>query len=299
VPVVTTRGEYLYVGRLEVGFNSKGEIVRIGEASGPIRVIGGEEEDSVDADPALERRVVGPVASALRSMTEQVVATSETKLNGFHDDIRSRETNLGNLVADSLLWSAKQMADTYKIRRAEIAMVNGGGIRNGISAGTIHEIDIFHACPFPSFVTVVEGISPADLKGLLENAFSRVDSNGNIAGASGTGRFAQIAGFSVVYNPAREPGDRVKEVRLDNGELIVKDNRLVPGARSLHLATTDFLVNGGDEWDVGRSPRTGIGVTCQQAVTDFLLASPMIGGLGGRVAATAYPESETQRIVRE
>jgi hypothetical protein len=40
-------------------------------------------------------------------------------------------------------------------------------------------------------------------------------------------------------------------------------------------------------------------MTCQQAIAEFLRASPMIGGLGGEVTASAYPESETQRIVRE
>ncbi|MGB5532855.1 MAG: bifunctional metallophosphatase/5'-nucleotidase, partial [Acidimicrobiia bacterium] len=38
VPIVTTSGEYKYLGQLEVGFDLDGNVVGIGDASGPLMV---------------------------------------------------------------------------------------------------------------------------------------------------------------------------------------------------------------------------------------------------------------------
>jgi 5'-nucleotidase / UDP-sugar diphosphatase len=51
--------------------------------------------------------------------------------------------------------------------------------------------------PFPNFVSVVEDISREQFKEILENAVSRVEFT--------DGRFAQVAGFSYVYDAAGTP----------------------------------------------------------------------------------------------
>jgi len=71
VSIVTTGGEYKYVGRLIVDFDkTTGEITRIDPDSGPVRVAGGANPDAVMPDPEVQAQVTGPV--------QAFVATLET-----------------------------------------------------------------------------------------------------------------------------------------------------------------------------------------------------------------------------
>jgi 5'-nucleotidase len=62
IPVVTTAGNYKYVGRLVAEFDRRGNLIRVGNQSGPVRVAGGEQPDAVAPDPEVQAQVVEPVA---------------------------------------------------------------------------------------------------------------------------------------------------------------------------------------------------------------------------------------------
>lgn len=84
----------------------------------------------------------------------------------------------------------------------QVAIANGGGIRNDEiipSGSTISALKTFEILPFTNFISVIEDISSENFKLLLENAYSRTVFEGGqiIRQGSGTGRFAQIAGFMV------------------------------------------------------------------------------------------------------
>jgi hypothetical protein len=66
VPVLTTNGDYKYIGRLVVGFNPAGKLVQVSSASGPVRV-SGVAPDAVIPDPTVEQLVTEPVAEFLRT----------------------------------------------------------------------------------------------------------------------------------------------------------------------------------------------------------------------------------------
>ncbi|HZD57685.1 MAG TPA: 5'-nucleotidase C-terminal domain-containing protein, partial [Anaerolineales bacterium] len=254
IPVVTTRGSYSYVGRLVVGFDKGGNVIELGTDSGPVRVAGGDNPDAVEPDPVVQARVVEPVEAAIAALAENVIGTSEVDLNGVRADVRTKETNEGNLIADALKWQADQLAPSFGAGAPDIALQNGGGIRNDsiIPAGPITALDTFTMVPFPNFVAVVESIPPEQLKEIMENAVSRVEFV--------DGRFAQISGFTLVWNPSgtpqvldldanvTTPGTRVVEITLDDGTSIVSGGSVVPGAPSVNVATIDFLANGGDQY---------------------------------------------------
>src|SRR5690606_10863861 len=101
VPVVTTVGNYKYVGRLVVNFNRDGEVVSTDESSGPVRV-SGVAPDAVEPDQGIQRDVVDPVNEFIADQAENVIAQSEVALNGLRESVRTEETNLGNLMADAL-----------------------------------------------------------------------------------------------------------------------------------------------------------------------------------------------------
>lgn len=286
VPVVTTAGSYAYVGRLVVGFDKHGEVISTGSNSGPVRVAGGDNPDAVMPDPMVQAMVVDPLREALAGLAENVLATSEVPLNGVRTDIRTKETNEGNLIADSLLWQATQLAPSFGVPAPDIALQNGGGIRNGnvIPAGPITELDTFSMVPFANFLAIVPDVPRDQFKLILENAVSRVE--------FGDGRFAQIAGFSFTWDAALPAGSRVVEAELDDGTMLISGGAVVAGA-PLHIATIDFLAKGGDQYPFAGAPFTTLGATYQLALENYL-----VHGLSGVITAADYPFGGEGRITR-
>jgi 5'-nucleotidase len=211
--------------------------------------------------------------------------------------VRTAETNLGNLLADALLWQANQLAPAFGVAPAHVALQNGGGIRNDslIPAGPITELDTFDIASFGNFVSIVPSIPPAQFKEIMENAVSRAP--------LADGRFAQISGFTLVYDPAQtaqvvdnagnvlSPGSRVREIRLDDGTYIVQNGAVVPGAPSVNIATNDFSARGGDQYPFRGAPFTTVGVTYQQALKNYIETA-----LAGLITAADYPEGGEGRI---
>ena len=308
VPIVTTGGEYKYVGRLRVNFDiSSGEIISIDPDSGPVRVTGGAHPDAVKPDPEVQSLVTVPVQTYVNKLEKNIVARSEVALNGKRKQVRSKETNIGNLVADALLSEAQRLSRSHGIKAPVIALTNGGGIRNNtiIAAGQISERDTYDIAPFANFLTVFESLTVKTLKNLLENAVSRIDNQGNPAG-SGTGRFAQVAGFSFEYDSSRSaakiahdgrivnPGKRITRVILDDKTKLIEDGNIVADpSYTLALATTDFLARGGDQYPFGASPFINLFITYQEALSNYIRLD-----LRGVITAVDYPEGGSGRIAR-
>ncbi len=298
VPIVTTSGGYRYVGRLVVGFNRRGRVVAIDDESGPVRV-SGVAPDAVEPDPVVQSNVVEPVTEALAELASNVVGTSEVALDGTRTNIRTIETNQGNLIADALLWQATQLAPSFGAPLPDVALQNGGGIRNEsvIGPGPVSELDTFDMLPFANFVSVVPDIPATQLKELLENAVSRVEFV--------DGRFTHVAGFSFSWDPdgtpqvvddagtVLTPGSRVVDVTLDDGTVLVEGGAVVAGAPAVSIATIDFSARGGDQYPYRGAPFTTLGVTYQQALRAYIETA-----LSGSITAADYPEGGEGRITR-
>jgi hypothetical protein len=157
-------------------------------------------------------------------------------------------------------------------------------------------LDVEGMVPFANFVSVVEDIPREQFKEILENAVSRVE--------FGDGRFAQVAGFSFVWDAAMTPqilddefnvtqvGERVREVTLDDGTVVVSGGSVVPGD-PITIATINFLAVGGDQYPYRGAPFTTLGVTYAQGLRNYIEV-----GLGGVVRAADYPEGGEGRITR-
>ena len=302
VPVVTTPGNYKYVGKLRLGFNARGRIVAIKDDSGLKRVAGGDQPDAVKPNRRIQRQVVEPVAESVEDLANNVIAQTAVELNGRTIDVRTKETNAGNLIADSQLWQATKLASEFGVPEPDISLQNGGGIRNDlvIPPGDITELDTFTWLPFSNFVTVVEDVERATLKDILEHV---------VTAAPGTaaGKFAQIGGFEFVYDAdgtprqtdedgnVTNPGDRIEDVVLDDGTVIVQNGVVVPGP-ALTVATIDFLARGGDGYPFGEVEFTPLGVSYQQGLANYLTEAD---GLNGQVTAADYPEGGEGRIIAE
>lgn len=297
VPVVTTAGDYKYLGRLVVTFDRDGNLTSIADRSGPIRV-SGVAPDAVPADRFVQREVVDPVAEYVAELDATVVAQSEVALEGRRDPgVRTAETNLGNLLADALLDAGQDGAAEFGVAPPQVALQNSGGIRNNslLPAGDLTELDTFAVAPFSNFVAVVPDVPRTQFREIMENAVSGLP--------AADGRFAQVGGFRFSYDPAGTaqqvddagtvltPGSRIVDVTLDDGTPIVVGG-VVQDGPGISVATNDFSARGGDQYPFRGLPFTSVGVSYQQALADYL-----VDDLAGTVTAADYPEGGEGRIV--
>lgn len=207
-----------------------------------------------DPDTALVAR---DYEDRLGMALEAEVGNTRVPLDGVSSSLRSRETNLGNFVADAM------RDDTG----AAIAIVNSGSIRVNqvMPAGTLRMKDLVAIHPFGGTVCVIEATGSLILE-MLNNGLSEIGED--------DGRFPQVSGIRFVVDPAAPVGNRIREVE-------VGDEPLDP-ARSYQVAVSDYMVRQGDgykmlaEAKVLRNPEAG------NVFPDVIQAR--IRALGGEIA---------------
>ncbi|WP_207592243.1 5'-nucleotidase C-terminal domain-containing protein [Halomontanus rarus] len=155
----------------------------------------------------------------------EVIGETAVDLDVRTDVVRSEESNFGN-------WLTDVMAEDVD---ADVAIQNGGSIRSDrvYEAGNITRRMIVDILPFPNSVVKLE-VTGDQLREALEHGVSSIE--------DGHGRFPQVSGISYAYDPDAPAGDRLEEVTV-GGEDLDPDERY-------ELATNDFLVGGGDGYDV-------------------------------------------------
>ena len=89
------------------------------------------------------------------------------------------------------------------------------------------------------------------------------------------------------------PGTRVLDAVLDDGTPIVVGGVVQPGP-DIAIAIADFLARGGDQYPFRGAPFTTVGVTYQQALSNFI-----VNGLGGLISTDDYPEGGEGRITEQ
>lgn len=297
VPIVTAGSDYKYVGRLVLNFDANGDLASVGDRSGPVRV-SGTGADAVEPHPEVEAQVTKPVADYVAGLGNTEIAQSEVALDGGRDPgVRTQETNLGNLMADSLLDTGRRNAGEYGVAEPQIGIQNGGGIRNDsvIPAGPLSALDTYSIAPFANQVAVVPNLPRSQVKELLERGVASTP--------AADGGFMQVAGVNFAYDPARTaqvvtgdgevttPGERVRHVILHDGTVIVEDGVVVDG-EAITIATNDFSARGGDMYPFRDADFTVVGATYQGALEHFVTET-----LSGRITAADYPEGGSGRIV--
>jgi len=302
IPLVTTNGNYKYVGRLDLAFDAAGTASVQG--GGPKRVVvatGTPPADAVAADPALLAEVQTPVQSCLAALAASPVAETEVVFDRGRPGVRARQANAGNLVADAWLDTYDRNAANVGLPARDatvIAIQNGGGIRdnagnflpgNGLP-GVVSRLDLLNMLPFDNTMVVVTGVTPAELKLVLERSGASLPGQG--------GQFLQIAGLSVTYDVAfaanvtlgdgtiTVQGERVREVQLDDGTVVVTGGVVQAGAPDVSIVTNNFTASGGDNYPtLAAKPRTtlrdasGLAIPYELPARQYLASFPV--GLGG------------------
>ena len=110
-----------------------------------------EVKDLEEDEEILE--IIAQMESLNAPIVNAVVGKTSVDLDGLYENVRTKETNLGNLVADAMRESTG----------ADIAFVNGGAIRATIPTGDIIVNQILKCLPFTNTLAVIE-ITGAELK---------------------------------------------------------------------------------------------------------------------------------------
>ena len=237
---------------------------------------------------------VNAATETLNAKLNEVVATSEVDLTIYDplvtkDDgskiriIRSAETNLGNLCSDA-----------YRDQSgADVAFVNGGGIRVSIDAGEITLNDILKVHPFGNAMCVVEATGQQILDALEFGARAVPSENGGFQHTSGltyeihtyietsakqdeNGMFAGVEGEY-----------RVKNVKV-GGEDLVLDKVYTVASHNY------MLKNGGDGFNMFMNCKL---LQDEVMIDNQVLINYITGTLGG-VVGEAYAEPYGQgRII--
>ena len=168
-------------------------------------------------------RIVDKYAEEVEKTMGRLIGETAVDLDG--ENVRRKETNLGNFVADIL----KEESG------ADAAIINGGGLRASIKKGAITVKDIYSVLPFDNYIVAIR-LTGKQIRDALEYGLSGI--------ASGEGRFPQVAGLSFTYSAKRPAGSRV-------GNILINGNPLDPEKQYI-VATVDFLAAGGDGYQVFR-----------------------------------------------
>jgi 2',3'-cyclic-nucleotide 2'-phosphodiesterase (5'-nucleotidase family) len=135
--------------------------------------------------------IVEKYASRLEKEFGQVIGRTDVTLDGSNNDVRSRETNIGDFVADAMRnWSMAVFPDSPF---PYIALMNGGALRwnRVFPPGNLTKGDLVELLPFGN-VIIVFLMKYADLRAVLEDGLAFLPDP--------DGSFFQISGFRLFHN---------------------------------------------------------------------------------------------------
>ena len=329
VPLITSKGNYNYLGRFDVSFNAQGKVTSYNKTTSyPRRVVPASSvatalgvTDAVIPDKRIVDAVEKPLNTCLTGFAKSIASTqvvfatdrgSATVLG-----VRTAETNGGNLVADSFVKAYTARAAAVGLPAAGtanpvVAVQNGGGIRQGGGttlpitgvAGAINRGNTFDLLPFDNRLVAVTSVSAADLKEIFERSCA--------VSTSGGGQFLQFSGMKVscsrtgtaivISTPTGDAyagnittaGTRVKEITLSDGRALVKDGAVVAGAPTVTIVTNQFTADGGDNYPTfQKMTKVAFGVSYEQGLYDYLLSFPKNAAGLPEVPATDARYSKT------
>ena len=274
--IVSTDGEYSYVGRLVVEFDDNGVLLPQSinpNESGPVasdaqgvsevwtQAAPGEDPFAPGRKGAVVRQLTDAVQGVVTAKDQQIFGTSTVFVEGRREKVRTEETTLGNLTADANLVAAQQVDPTV-----QVSLKNGGGIRapigevlgdsgdlvppqanplSGKETGQISQLDIENSLRFNNELTLLT-LTAEQLRQVLEHGVAET------APGQTPGRFPQVGGLSFSFDATLPAGQRIRSAAIvdESGDivdpLVIGGQIFGDGDRPIRLVTLNFLAEGGD-----------------------------------------------------
>ncbi len=278
VALVNSDREYRYVNRLIVGFDANGLLAEISPESRPypadsqgVSEVANLAGSGVTVPDQEVTDAITEVSNVLIELDGTIAGQTDVFLNGERQDVRTQETNLGNVTADANLFEARQTDPM-----TAVSLKNGGGIRASIGAilpgeegvrvpplanpltgkedGDVSLLDIQNALRFNNGLVLLT-VSAAELKDIIEHGLANI----------GGGQTLQVGGIRLSYDPAgtaiafdadgtvTTPGTRVQSLAIVDDTGAVTDVIVEAGAvagdpeRPIRIVTLNFLADADDE----------------------------------------------------
>lgn len=234
-------------------------------------------------------------------------AETTVVLNGAKDPgVRTEETNLGDLITDSMLWKATKEEGSIKVDVDNIvAVTNGGGIRATINVGDITRKDVNTVLPFGNTIAVVYVKGSELLEAIEASTYST---------PGAVGGFPQISGMQIEIDTTRPydandteyPGstyfgpktiNRVT-IRSINGKAFDEDEVYA-------VVTNNFLAAGGDTYYAfaSASEQFDTGIPMDEALMEYIdevldgeITEETYGAPAGRIAVVTSHNISSEPI---
>ena len=168
--------------------------------------------DSVTPDPVVAQRVAS-AQKAVAALASKVVATLAQDLPYSSED--DEHSPLGNVTADAMRAAG----------HADFAVMNHGGVRAPLRAGTVRYSDVFEVQPFGNVLYKLTA-KGADMRQYFEKIVSRRRPN------------AWVSGLSIVYDSTRALGSRITSI-------VLADGKSLDDAATYTVVINDFMLTGG------------------------------------------------------
>jgi 2',3'-cyclic-nucleotide 2'-phosphodiesterase (5'-nucleotidase family) len=276
--IVCTDGEWKYVGRLVVDFDSMGILIPsrldstingayAADSLGVVAVCGNYNNAFTGNKPgALAKDITSKIQNIITTQDGNIFGVTNKFIQGERNSVRVEETNLGNLSADANLWYTKKKEPTIVA-----SIKNGGGIRASIgeirvlgstnalellppqanpaakkAEGDISQLDISNSLRFNNGLVAVT-LKPIQLLEVINHAVATWTPTAT------PGQFCQIGGLKFSFDPTLPAGTRVKTLvlidSLDNIIDEVYSNGALRGdtSRGIRVTTLNFLENAGND----------------------------------------------------
>ncbi|XP_025097410.1 5'-nucleotidase-like isoform X2 [Pomacea canaliculata] len=273
-----------YLGILHVTFDDNGNVI---DYNGKPRLL----DASVQNDNAT-LEMLKPWREKVSVESSSVIGKTLVNLEGSSTICRIRECNLGNLIADGMIYGNRKLLEQDPDRWSDvtIAITNGGGIRDTIVRGNVTIANILNVMPFQNTIDAIT-IKGKYLQAALEHSVSRYktcNQTGDLFGG-----FLQVSGLQVRYDLSQPVGQRVVSVQALCNDCLVPRYFPLEAEKVYKVILPSFVRTGGDGYTMFRDNALNTELYNRLDSEVFLdyvkKTSPIAQGIEGRIQYVVGP----------
>lgn len=248
--VVQTGSKLKYIGEITVTFSENETYIEPKLLS--------KKEFSIYGKDSEVEALCKTKENELDKVFDQIIGktNSELQANKLYDSkknisiVKNRETSMGDIVADSMIWATKDLLKTTEYANyPTVAMTNGGSIKANIKSGEITVGDVYNILPYGSSLAV-KLVTPKKLYEVLEHSISELKLNKDSTRIQNlSSLYPQISGmrFEMDLNKTKERVINVYLKDKENSEILLDK---FDDKTKIALVSNDFLISGGDGFDM-------------------------------------------------
>lgn len=242
---IVSTGQYLNnIGKVTMKFDDNNKLKGI-----KCELIRKQDILTLQEDEGVLRLIDEIEQEQLNGELGEIISHTDIELNGNRKCVRVGSTNMSKMLSRAL----------YEHTNADIAILNGGTIRDSIGVGDIRKLDILNVIPFDNTL-VTKKLTGSQIKKVLEEGV------GYYPGESGG--FPDIAGMTYKFDPKRPKGSRVISIKKDGKEIKMNKEYIV--------ALSDYLDEGGDNYPFADIPFLDEYEPVSEVFTEYLRNNPVI-----------------------